>query len=463
MSLNNNLRKRKSKSNDTIKNDTKMVDSVSSSLGDPDLNNFLSNNTLSNEKKNLQKPGKYTNWWRRLASTIGLIFLFAFILYAGPTFVTLLVIFIQLNAYNEIITIGYRIYKMYELDEKLEYPQFPRFRSLAWYFLCCVNYYFYGELIQSHLVELAYFQKNQKLLNFLMLKHRFITYFGFLLGFLTFVLSLRKGYYAKQFFFFGWMISSLMIVVAQSHMFITNLMNGLIWVVLPATLVATNDSMAYICGFFWPWKKTQLIALSPKKTWEGFIGGGIFTLIIGWFLGSLLAQTKHFSCPVQVTSDFMFSIDYNCKTDPIFEVRDMINVPLIFGSKILQNLLGREIIRMRMIQIHSCVIALFAAIVAPFGGFFASGLKRGFKIKDFGDTIPGHGGFLDRFDCHFMVGVFTSVYLATFVKVPNIKKLLILASRMDYTSQGELLVSLTKRLAGHLSLETMNEIKSLLG
>lgn len=33
------------------------------------------------------------------------------------------------------------------------------------------------------------------------------------------------------------------------------------------------------------------------------------------------------------------------------------------------------------------------------GGFFASGFKRAFKIKDFGDSIPGHGGLTDRMDC----------------------------------------------------------------
>lgn len=42
---------------------------------------------------------------------------------------------------------------------------------------------------------------------------------------------------------------------------------------------------------------------------------------------------------------------------------------------------------------------MFASFIAPFGGFFASGFKRGFKIKDFGDSIPGHGGVTDRFDC----------------------------------------------------------------
>lgn len=45
------------------------------------------------------------------------------------------------------------------------------------------------------------------------------------------------------------------------------------------------------------------------------------------------------------------------------------------------------------------VLSLFASVIAPFGGFFASGFKRGFKIKDFGNSIPGHGGMTDRMDC----------------------------------------------------------------
>lgn len=51
------------------------------------------------------------------------------------------------------------------------------------------------------------------------------------------------------------------------------------------------------------------------------------------------------------------------------------------------------------LQLHSLVMALFASLIAPFGGFFASGFKRSFKIKDFGDSIPGHGGMTDRMDC----------------------------------------------------------------
>lgn len=54
------------------------------------------------------------------------------------------------------------------------------------------------------------------------------------------------------------------------------------------------------------------------------------------------------------------------------------------------------------VQLHAVVLAMFASIIAPFGGFFASGFKRGFKIKDFGDSIPGHGGMTDRMDCQVL-------------------------------------------------------------
>lgn len=45
------------------------------------------------------------------------------------------------------------------------------------------------------------------------------------------------------------------------------------------------------------------------------------------------------------------------------------------------------------------ILSLFASLIAPFGGFFASGFKRAIKIKDFADVIPGHGGITDRMDC----------------------------------------------------------------
>lgn len=69
------------------------------------------------------------------------------------------------------------------------------------------------------------------------------------------------------------------------------------------------------------------------------------------------------------------------------------------------------------VQLHALVMACFASLIAPFGGFFASGVKRAFNIKDFGDSIPGHGGMTDRMDCQFLMGVFSSIYYQSFIKV----------------------------------------------
>lgn len=61
-------------------------------------------------------------------------------------------------------------------------------------------------------------------------------------------------------------------------------------------------------------------------------------------------------------------------------------------------------------QFHIIIFATFASLIAPFGGFFASGLKRTFNVKDFGDSIPGHGGMTDRMDCQFIMGFFSFMY-----------------------------------------------------
>jgi phosphatidate cytidylyltransferase len=68
-------------------------------------------------------------------------------------------------------------------------------------------------------------------------------------------------------------------------------------------------------------------------------------------------------------------------------------------------------------QVHVFVFGTFASLIAPFGGFFASGLKRTFKIKDFGDSIPGHGGITDRMDCQFIMGFFAYMYYHSFIAV----------------------------------------------
>jgi len=61
-------------------------------------------------------------------------------------------------------------------------------------------------------------------------------------------------------------------------------------------------------------------------------------------------------------------------------------------------------------QLHAVVLAVMASLIAPFGGFFASGFKRAFKIKDFDQVIPGHGGILDRMDCQIVMGSLVYMY-----------------------------------------------------
>ena len=61
--------------------------------------------------------------------------------------------------------------------------------------------------------------------------------------------------------------------------------------------------------------------------------------------------------------------------------------------------------------IYTIVFAAYSSLFAPFLGFFASGFKRAVGIKDFGNTLPGHGGILDRFDCITNIGVFTYIML----------------------------------------------------
>lgn len=67
------------------------------------------------------------------------------------------------------------------------------------------------------------------------------------------------------------------------------------------------------------------------------------------------------------------------------------------------------------VQWHALCLGLFSSIIAPFGGFFASGFKRAFKVKDFGDSIPGHGGITDRMDCQMVMAIFAYIYHQSFI------------------------------------------------
>jgi phosphatidate cytidylyltransferase len=68
--------------------------------------------------------------------------------------------------------------------------------------------------------------------------------------------------------------------------------------------------------------------------------------------------------------------------------------------------------------LHDVFLVDRAAAAAGTGGFFGSGFKRAFKMKDFGDTIPGHGGVTDRFDCQMIMAMFAYLYYWNYVAAP---------------------------------------------
>lgn len=112
--------------------------------------------------------------------------------------------------------------------------------------------------------------------------------------------------------------------------------------ILPVLLIASiwiNDTMAYVVGSFIG--KTPLSSISPKKTWEGTVGGALLAV-----------------AAVTLTGYYAWG----------FPVKALL------------------------------IISLTAAIFGTLGDLFESKLKRLAGVKDSGQIMPGHGGFLDRFD-----------------------------------------------------------------
>ena len=213
-----------------------------------------------------------------------------------------------------------------------------------------------------------------------------------------------------------------------------NTLDGMIWFVYPVSLSVFNDIMAYAIGHFMG--RTPLIELSPKKTWEGFLGSAFSTMIFSFYLASAMGSSIHLTCPVE------FSYDVNnqlylkeCEPRPLFQKE----LYKFSAPQPFESLLPALEINMSPFQYHGFFISLFVSFLSPFGGFFASGFKRAFKIKDFGRLIPGHGGFNDRFDCNMYTAYFTIAYMNTFIQGPGPSKIYNQFLHMNAQDQAEFL------------------------
>ncbi|KAH3905910.1 phosphatidate cytidylyltransferase [Parastagonospora nodorum] len=339
---------------------------------------------------------KKANFITRTIWTVVMIMGFFWILGAGHIYLIIIVTAVQVISFKEVIAIA-------NVPSKARSLRFTK--SLNWYFLGTAMYFLYGESI-------IYYFKHILLVDRILLPlathHRFISFMLYIIGFVFFVFSLQKGHYKFQFTQFAWTHMALFLIVGQAHFVINNIFEGLIWLILPVSMVITNDIWAYLCGI--TFGRTPLIQISPKKTWEGFLGAWFFTIIWGIGLTHFLAQYKYFICPVNDLGANIWT-GLECKPNPVFIARNYALPFVPAGLPIPRTF------NIMPVQFHIFILATFASLVAPFGGFFASGLKRTFKIKDFGDSIPGHGGMTDRMDCQFIMGSIAFFYYSSFIAV----------------------------------------------
>lgn len=110
-------------------------------------------------------------------------------------------------------------------------------------------------------------------------------------------------------------------------------------------LLWTYDTGAFLIGSLLG-KHKMFPAFSPLKSWEGFVGGILLTLLVSYFIG-------------------------------------------IQNSSIEQR--------------HWFFLAFLTSTMAVLGDLFESRLKRQADLKDSGKLIPGHGGILDRIDSFLFV------------------------------------------------------------
>ncbi|KAH8108005.1 phosphatidate cytidylyltransferase [Cristinia sonorae] len=368
---------------------------------------------------------------------------FLTLLLMGHVYMIILVMLCSTLVYREVTALF--SLKSKDSDTPQTRGRDPWSKTLNWYFFAVANYYLYGESIIYYFKHVVF---SDAQLTIFATNHRIISFALYTIGFVGFVMSLKRGYLKQQFGLFCWVHMTLLLIVVSSHFIVNNILEGMIWFWVPASLVICNDVFAYIWGI--TIGRTPLIKLSPKKTVEGFVGAFFSTVVFGVVWGTYFMQFQYMICPVNDLGVSAFDSGH-CEPNPVFLWRDW-TMPAPLGV-LLSTVLGRTVttIPYAPYQLHLLTMSCFASLVAPFGGFFASGFKRAFDIKDFGQSIPGHGGMTDRMDCQFLMGVFTYVYYSSLIREVHVtvgSVLQTIVSGLTVTQQLELMADLKRYLEG---------------
>lgn len=138
----------------------------------------------------------------------------------------------------------------------------------------------------------------------------------------------------------GFLIQVYVVFLASFAVLLVSQPDGEWWTLSFLLLVISADTAAYASGLSFG-KHPMVPTISPKKTWEGFIGAGLACILVGILLARFMLGQQWW-------------------------------VGAIFGVVIL--------------------------VAATFGDLAESLIKRDLGIKDMSSWLPGHGGFLDRLD-----------------------------------------------------------------
>ena len=134
-----------------------------------------------------------------------MIFGFFGIIYIGHTALCLLVTVFQALAFREIAALGSKP----RMEKKL-----PGYFLLHWHFFLTSIFLMYGQLLMEHLL-IGMFNGRNVWMEFIYRHHGFITFAMLIIGIISFVLSLKKGFYKYQFKQLGWCMAIIIMLSTQ--------------------------------------------------------------------------------------------------------------------------------------------------------------------------------------------------------------------------------------------------------
>lgn len=279
----------------------------------------------------------------------------------------------------------------------------PLFRTLQWSWFLLAMVYSYGESVHhfcqchGHLVHVTQVTQHLPVLLFSM----------YCITLISTILTFQCELIRFQLSQLVWTMVTVAMVVLQMKFMADCVLHGLFWFCYPMAVVVSNDVFAYVCGMTCGKKfiSAPFLSLSPNKTWEGFLGAAVLTTAFSFTLPLLLADIPWLICPVETFSFVPQELSsVTCTPHDIF-------LPHLYTAPLFFPLIGGQSVELLPIQLHGILYGLFGSLVAPFGGFLASAIKRGYNIKDFDQIIPGHGGVMDRMDCQLMIHLFAYLHL----------------------------------------------------